>query len=37
METMLNYGVMEEWDKTLRNIAVKERKKLEEKAIEVVV
>ncbi|MBU2639316.1 MAG: gas vesicle protein [Nanoarchaeota archaeon] len=37
METMLEYGVMEEWDKTLRNIAIKERKKIEEKAVEVVV
>lgn len=37
METMLKYGVMEEWDKTLRSIAIRERKKLEEKAVEVAI
>ena len=38
METMLEYGVMEEWDKTLRTIAIKERKRMEEeKGVEVII
>lgn len=37
METMLEYGVMEEWDKTLRTIAIKERKKIEEEIVEVMI